>query len=367
MEASIRVAIESQKRNLAAQLPFLDSLALRPGATILDIGCGPGLACAYFKDRGLVPTGLDNWPNIFQYGDQIEFVEDLESLEGRQFDYVVASHILEHCPNTFQTLAGWRDLVVDNGHIIIIVPPQIPYVANDHRIMGWNVGQLAMTLVAAGFDCRQSHFQRLPLEQICGWGRKREFPDTQFNIQASLPYLPSAFERNVLCFSGYYIPGDVEFADSCEIRERPRNDFHLSIDKGHFDNLHSITIPRNQWGDWHGSLPLPTDIRTGVDLMCFCKEQDFRGRIAFGTRRDGRDFEHLADFWVNLKEGLNVIPLPAGSFQVISGEPDLRHVDHLMFGGTAGDDASTVELQFALFYQSGERMTVNTLGVYGSV
>ena len=30
--------------------------------------------------------------------------------------------------------------------------------------------------------------------------------------------------------------------------------------------------------------------------------------------------------WVNLKEGLNVILLPASGFQVISGEPDLRHV-----------------------------------------
>jgi SAM-dependent methyltransferase len=367
MEVSIRVAIESQKRNLAAQLPFLDSLALRPGATILDIGCGPGLACAYFKDRGLVATGVDNWPNIFQYGDQIEFVENVSDLKGRQFDYLLASHVLEHCPNTFQTLAEWRDLLAEDGHIMVIVPPQIPYVANDHWIMGWNVGQLAMTLVAAGFDCRQSHFQRLPLEQVCGWGRKREFPPTRFNIHASLPYLPSAFERNVLCFSGYYIPGDVELADSCEIRERPRNAFHLSIDNDQFENLHSMTISRNQWGDWHGTLPLPTDFRGGIDFICFCKEQSFVGRVAFGTRRDGRDFEHVAEKWLNLKQGLNVVPLAAGDFQTSIGAPDLSCIDHLAFGGTAGDEAGKVELQFALFHASGERAKVKTAQVYGSM
>ena len=192
MEASIRVAIESQQRNLAAQTRFPRFTGTRPGATILDIGCGPGLACAYFKDRGLVPTGLDNWPNIFQYGDQIEFVEEMKALEGRQFDYVLASHILEHCPNTFKTLAEWRDLVVDDGHIIIIVPPQIPYVANDHRIMGWkrrpardDAGRRGIRLPAVPFPAAPDG------AKICGWGKKREFPDTQFNIQASLPYLPA--------------------------------------------------------------------------------------------------------------------------------------------------------------------------------
>lgn len=366
MDALIAQAIESQKRNLAAQLPFLDSLPLRPGASILDIGCGPGLACAYFKERGLNPTGVDNWPNIFQYSD-IEFAPDLKELAGRQFDYVMSSHVLEHCPNTFQTLAAWRELIKEDGNIIIIVPPQIPYAANDHWIMGWNVGQLAMTLVAAGFDCRQSHFQRLPMDQVCGWGRKREFPETRFNIQASLPYLPAAFERNVLYFSGYYLPGDVEFADSNEIREQPRSSLHLSITRGHFDNPHSITIPRNQWGDWHGTLPGPVDLGAGVDLMCFCQDQDFRGRVAFGTRRNDRNYEHLADVWVDLKEGLNVLPLAARDFRVVSGEPDLRHVDHLAFGGTAGDGADKVGLRFGLFHPSGERMSVDSFQVYGAI
>ena len=217
MNDAIRLQIESQKRNFDDNRRFFDSLDLVPGATVLDIGCGPGLDCVYFKERGLVPTGVDTWPNIFQYGDKIEFLRSLSELGERQFDYVLASHVLEHFPNTFQTLANWRSLLRKNGNIIIVVPTQIPYVANDHWIMGWNVGQLAMTLVAAGFDCRESRFQRMALDQVCGWGKKREFPATRFSIQASLPFLPAGFERNVYYFPGEYLPGEVLLADGHEI------------------------------------------------------------------------------------------------------------------------------------------------------
>ena len=38
---------------------LMEALALRPGSTLLDLGCGPGLYCQRFAERGLCVTGLD--------------------------------------------------------------------------------------------------------------------------------------------------------------------------------------------------------------------------------------------------------------------------------------------------------------------
>src|SRR5712671_6402324 len=108
-------ADKSERDSLAGQLPWLDSLPLKQGASILDIGCGPGHHCQYFLERGLRPVACDRSPELFRFHGQIPLVRSLDELGAQQFDYIFASHVLEHCPDTFAALTGWRQFLVDAG------------------------------------------------------------------------------------------------------------------------------------------------------------------------------------------------------------------------------------------------------------
>jgi SAM-dependent methyltransferase len=148
------MAIWSEKKNLEEQMHWLNTISFKKNGKILDIGCGPGLHLKYFKEeKGLIGYGADRWPEVFQYHNEIEFIHNLNnsSLDDK-FDYVFCSHILEHCPNPFEAIKEWKKFLVNGGHLIIALPPYNSIVCNDHLITGWNVGQLAMTMVASSKD-----------------------------------------------------------------------------------------------------------------------------------------------------------------------------------------------------------------------
>jgi len=47
---------------------------------------------------------------------------DLSGVGNEQYDFLVASHSLEHCANTFKTLNEWLRVVKQGGAILIVVP-----------------------------------------------------------------------------------------------------------------------------------------------------------------------------------------------------------------------------------------------------
>jgi len=197
MDSHIENLIISSKQHVIDQKPFLEKINFIKDLKILDIGTGTGVHLEYFKERGLIPTGLDRDGSGFLFKDTFELIissSDTAEIEDESFDYVFASHVLEHCGDTMSTLLGWRKWIKPNGLLIVIVPPFSPYVANDHWNTGWNIGQLAMFLVAAGFDCSASSFMRVADQNVCGFGVKKEMPQTGFNINLSLPYLPKVLQ-----------------------------------------------------------------------------------------------------------------------------------------------------------------------------
>ena len=47
---------------------------------------------------------------------------DLATIKDEQYDFLVASHSLEHCANTFRTIGEWLRVVKKGGAILIVVP-----------------------------------------------------------------------------------------------------------------------------------------------------------------------------------------------------------------------------------------------------
>src|SRR5438046_818409 len=76
---------------------------LRPGASILDVGCGPGISAKYLTEKGFNVTGVDFSESMIDIAKQqvpgAEFfvldVKDLPQIS-ETFDGIVAQAILLH-------------------------------------------------------------------------------------------------------------------------------------------------------------------------------------------------------------------------------------------------------------------------------
>lgn len=78
------------------------------GSAILDIGCGGGQFLELARERGAVPCGLDVASHAMAACARrgIEAHERADALEGRRFDGVVMSHVLEHVASVRDALSS---------------------------------------------------------------------------------------------------------------------------------------------------------------------------------------------------------------------------------------------------------------------
>jgi 2-polyprenyl-3-methyl-5-hydroxy-6-metoxy-1,4-benzoquinol methylase len=103
---------------------------LPPSArTIIDIGCGSGDLAAELADAGYAVTAVEPDPkSIAQaHRDKFELISASaevcsEALNGRRFDVVLMSHVLEHCINPMRALANARSLLQAGGVFHCEVP-----------------------------------------------------------------------------------------------------------------------------------------------------------------------------------------------------------------------------------------------------
>lgn len=295
----IETSVQSARGNLGDQGRGLDSIPWIPGATILDIGCGPGVHLDYFRSKGLIGTGLDRNPDYFQFHGELEHVTDIGLLAGRQFDYIFASHVLEHCPDTYSAILQWRALLRKGGTMIIFVPPFWNDVSNDHWSTGWNVGQLAMTLVATGFDCRNSTFYQTG-NQVFGFGVKRPTLGS-FMINESLPQLPPAIRQGLNQAGDFQnLRGDIAFVRGREIEYLPRRSAHISVP---LPDDSWVSVDREGWSD---ATAIPQEpLSQGVEYL-LAVEALHEGPLRIAFAHDGIA-EH-GELWIELAPGLNIRP-----------------------------------------------------------
>lgn len=87
----------------------------------LEIGCGEEKTFAHF-------VGVDNNHHL-QAGmhnssaaDIVAEADDLTEFPNDSFDFVFASHVLEHCEDMGKALAEWGRVLKDGGYLVLYVP-----------------------------------------------------------------------------------------------------------------------------------------------------------------------------------------------------------------------------------------------------
>jgi SAM-dependent methyltransferase len=98
---------------------FFDRLCQGRG---LDIGHGGDLLC-----ENCVGYDLED-------GD----AGALDNISDGTFDFVYASHVLEHIPDPARALRNWLRVVKPNGYLIIVVPHRDLYEKRDRLPSRWN-------------------------------------------------------------------------------------------------------------------------------------------------------------------------------------------------------------------------------------
>jgi SAM-dependent methyltransferase len=106
-----------------------DELArLKEHPRLCDVGCGSGQAMAAFKQAGYEAVGIEPDPAArsiaAQNGEVFEGTAEAlpAEIEGRQFDAVLLSHVLEHCIDPVAALGNVKSLLAPEGTAIIEVP-----------------------------------------------------------------------------------------------------------------------------------------------------------------------------------------------------------------------------------------------------
>jgi len=347
-DGRIESAASTADFRVREQEPWLVSLP-RDFTTVLDLGAGAGAHSKWFLDRGHTPVAADRYAKAFKYGQSIEFIQkDLDDMDdGRQFDAVFCSHVVEHFPDPAASIRKMRSMIRPGGYLFVVVPPYVPVVCNHHWHVGWNCTQLAMLLAACGFDCSESTFMELGLN-VCGWGRKVEVEPTKFHLRRSMPLLPLGIRDS------FYMQGEDEFFPGDLAIAGPNGAIRKPVDS-HFempglDPADALSLSFGQ-GDWQ-YLERPMD-RPGADLTAGglrvviettgAAEPGLRLAVASDGERG--QWGNSAQRYLGAKPGVSCHRFGPNDFSPIEGvfpasetpnlslPPDFSAVTHISLGG----------------------------------
>lgn len=118
------------RKNLVKRLLERESLS---GKTCLEFGYGSGDMLLLFASLGLEVFGFDiSEAAVENAGSRIEKNPALKSkisllpnncdIHGRRYDYIMAFEILEHIEDDLASLKEWRDILNENGKLMLSVP-----------------------------------------------------------------------------------------------------------------------------------------------------------------------------------------------------------------------------------------------------
>ena len=103
---------------------------------VLDVGCGTGTNAAYLKDQGKHIDGItlseDEAAECRKTMDSV-WVHNLEgglpaeTCEGRKYDAVLCSHVLEHIAYPEKLLSDIRSVLNENGALVVALPNVMHY------------------------------------------------------------------------------------------------------------------------------------------------------------------------------------------------------------------------------------------------
>jgi SAM-dependent methyltransferase len=116
-----------RSREQTAVQEFVD---VRPGAAVLDAGCGDGATLEWLRDRGARAIGIDlTWPMTricAERGFEVA-VQDIEEI-GLQpiFDWVLCIGSLEFVPSPSRALVNLAACLAPGGTLVLLYPRKGP-------------------------------------------------------------------------------------------------------------------------------------------------------------------------------------------------------------------------------------------------
>jgi O-antigen biosynthesis protein len=116
-----------------------NSLILRevmPNSEVLEFGCAYGRMTKYLKEQlncnvfiveynseaGKVAAAYSSQAMIGSAAGDIEDYFWLSELKDKKFDYIIFADVLEHLYDPWQVLSSTKDLLKDNGRVLISIP-----------------------------------------------------------------------------------------------------------------------------------------------------------------------------------------------------------------------------------------------------
>ena len=116
---------------------LLDAAGVRPGARVLDVGCGTGALCALAAARGARPTGVDLADGMVAAArrahPELEFVAgDAEALPCADagVDAALGAFVVNHVPHPERAAAELRRVLVPGGRVALAMwgpPERVPF------------------------------------------------------------------------------------------------------------------------------------------------------------------------------------------------------------------------------------------------
>jgi SAM-dependent methyltransferase len=239
-EQSHRHAVETLTA-LNRYQDFMDNIKI-----VADMGCGTGLDAEWWgrltKDdgtsRNIQVNAIDRkleWHSLSR-NDNINYIEadfSTSGLEPNSHDLVWAHNSLQYSLSPIGTLIHWHSILKPDGMLLVTVPFNFKIYNNKDMLnvnstytngcyFNWTMGNLIMTLVGSGFDCRNGHFK---IDKVNNW------------IQASVYKLPE--EPNP--YMNWY--------EMCDRKLLPLSVENSIMKTGNFDDIDIVVewIDRTQY------------------------------------------------------------------------------------------------------------------------
>ena len=117
---------------------------LKKDTSILDIGCGWGLALEYFKNKGMEGYGFDPAIEAVNYGKQKGLnlmhagLQSMDVFNGKKFDIITILNVLEHLADPTLALEQIKKILKDDGILLIDVPNEF----NEFQTSGRDIHKL---------------------------------------------------------------------------------------------------------------------------------------------------------------------------------------------------------------------------------
>ncbi len=137
-----------KKVKLVVSLSNQNKTENQKSKTLLDIGCGTGDFLAACNISGFNVLGIEPNKNarvraksklgiltskLDVFEDYPEIFETINELDNKKFDVITMWHVLEHVPNLLEYISKLKELLKQNGRLIIAVPNYKSYDAKHYK------------------------------------------------------------------------------------------------------------------------------------------------------------------------------------------------------------------------------------------